>query len=140
MISSISFQLSPSAEPRPDILELSLQHPTALTAEELESWLRVAPAQAHLEIYSFIEAHSPPRVIPVGAAVVSMVAQPDCPSQRYAGHSFRRGGATALKLAGVADSDIQRHGRWKSNAYKLYFDADSPAFRLIATRALRPTP
>ena len=67
-------------------------------------------------------------------------AQPDCPSQRYAGHSFRRGGATALKLAGVADSDIQRHGRWKSDAYKLYFDADSPAFRLIATRALRPTP
>ena len=67
-------------------------------------------------------------------------AQPDCPSQRYAGHSFRRGGATALKLAGVADSDIQRHGRWKSDAYKLYFDADSPAFRLIATRALRPSP
>jgi hypothetical protein len=66
-------------------------------------------------------------------------AQPDCPSQSYAGHSFRRGGATALKLAGVADSDIQRHGRWKSDAYKLYFDADSPAFRLIATRALRPT-
>ena len=47
-------------------------------------------------------------------------AQPDCTSQKYAGHSFRRGGATALTLAGVADSDIQRHGRWKSDAYKLY--------------------
>jgi hypothetical protein len=67
-------------------------------------------------------------------------AQPDCPPQRYAGHSFRRGGATALKLAGVADSDIQRHGRWKSDAYKAYFDSDSPALRLIATRALKLLP
>lgn len=65
-------------------------------------------------------------------------ARPDCPPQRYAGHSFRRGGATALKLAGVADSDIQRHGRWRSDAYKDYFDSDSPALRLIATRALLP--
>ena len=65
-------------------------------------------------------------------------AQPGCPPKRYAGHSFRRGGATALKLAGVADSDIQRQGRWKSDAYKGYFDADSPALRLIATRALLP--
>jgi hypothetical protein len=65
-------------------------------------------------------------------------AQPDCPPERYAGHSFRRGGATALKLAGVADSDIQRHGRWRSDAYKDYFDSGSPALRLIATRALLP--
>jgi hypothetical protein len=65
-------------------------------------------------------------------------AQPDCPPHRYAGHSFRRGGAIALKLAGVADSDIQRHGRWKSDAYRAYFDFDSPALRLIATRALLP--
>ena len=62
--------------------------------------------------------------------------QPGCPPKRYAGHSFRRGGATALKLAGVTDSDI--HGRWKSDAYKAYFDSDSPALRLIATRALPP--
>ena len=67
-------------------------------------------------------------------------ARPECPPHRYAGHSFRRGGATALKLAGVADSDIQRHGRWKSDAYKVYFDSDSPVFRLIATRALQRLP
>ena len=63
--------------------------------------------------------------------------QPDCPPQRNAGHSFRRGGAPALKLAGVADSDIQRHRRWKSEVQGL-FRLDSHALCLIATRALLP--
>jgi hypothetical protein len=62
-------------------------------------------------------------------------------ASRYAGHSFRRGGATALKVAGVADSDIKRQGRWSSDAYRAYFDSDdNPAVRLLATRALLPSP
>lgn len=36
------------------------------------------------------------------------------------GHSLRRGGATAAAIAGVPDSLIKMHGRWKSNAYLLY--------------------
>jgi hypothetical protein len=56
---------------------------------------------------------------------------------QYAGHSFRRGGTSALKLAGVADSIIQLHGRWKSDAYRAYIDVDhSIALRLLATQAL----
>jgi integrase len=55
----------------------------------------------------------------------------------YAGHSFRRGGASALKLAGVADSVIQRHGRWTSDAFLAYLDLQhNPAMRLLATRAI----
>jgi len=55
----------------------------------------------------------------------------------YAGHSFRRGGTTALKLAGVSDSIIQLHGRWKSDAYRRYIDSDNNLnTRLLATAAL----
>jgi hypothetical protein len=45
------------------------------------------------------------------------------PAANYAGHSFRRGGTTALFLAGVPETVIAAHGRWKSLAYRKYFDA-----------------
>ena len=69
-------------------------------------------------------------------------AFPDRDPSRYAGHSFRRGGASALQLAGVPAAVIQKHGRWTSDAFRAYLDATSnPALRLIATRALlRPAP
>jgi hypothetical protein len=41
---------------------------------------------------------------------------------QYSGHSFRRGGTTALQMAGVPESTIASHGRWKSLAYRSYFD------------------
>ena len=56
----------------------------------------------------------------------------------YAGHSFRRGGTTALYLAGVPESTIAVHGRWRSLAYRVYFDSDrSQRLRLMATAQLR---
>ena len=56
---------------------------------------------------------------------------------QYAGHSFRRGGTSALKLAGVADSTIQRHGRWKSDVFRDYIDVEhNVALRLLATQSL----
>ena len=71
-----------------------------------------------------------------------ITAFPDRDPSRYAGHSFRRGGASALQLAGVPAAVIQKHGRWTSDAFRAYLDAASnPALRLIATRALlRPAP
>jgi hypothetical protein len=39
---------------------------------------------------------------------------------KFSGHSYRKGGATSLFKAGVADSVIQLLGRWLSDAYKLY--------------------
>ena len=56
---------------------------------------------------------------------------------RYAGHSFRRGGATALLLAGVPADIVQAHGRWSSEAFRLYLDTvHSHHVRLAATQAL----
>jgi hypothetical protein len=43
-------------------------------------------------------------------------------AKEYAGHSFRRGGATSLRLAGVPDSLIQLLGRWKSDAFRTYIE------------------
>lgn len=55
----------------------------------------------------------------------------------YAGHSFRRGGTTALALAGVPEATIASHGRWKSLAYRGYFDVQhSLRLRLTATAQL----
>ena len=55
----------------------------------------------------------------------------------YSGHSFRRGGATAMQLAGVPESTIAAHGRWKSLAYRTYFDVQhSLELRLGATAPL----
>ena len=55
----------------------------------------------------------------------------------YAGHSFRRGGATALLLAGVPADIVQAHGRWSSEAFRAYLDSvHSHRVRLAATQAL----
>ena len=59
----------------------------------------------------------------------------------YAGHSFRRGGTTAMLQAGVSQVIVQRHGRWLSDAFKRYLDSlSSPATRVIPTQALIHAP
>ena len=64
----------------------------------------------------------------------------DClshPPHDYTGHSFRRGGASALQIAGVPESTIASHGRWKSLAYRAYFDVQfSLELRQSATAQL----
>jgi hypothetical protein len=55
----------------------------------------------------------------------------------FAGHSFRRGGTTAMLQAGVSQVIVQRHGRWRSQAFQRYLDSvSSPATRVIPTQAL----
>jgi hypothetical protein len=55
----------------------------------------------------------------------------------YSGHSFHRGGTTALQMAGVPESTIASHGRWKSLAYRSYFDVQfNLQLRLSATAQL----
>lgn len=59
------------------------------------------------------------------------------PPDEYSGHSFRRGGTTALQIAGVPESTIASHGRWKSLAYRSYFDVQfNLQLRLSATAQL----
>ena len=68
-------------------------------------------------------------------------AFPSRDTSTYADHSFRRGGTSALILAGVHADIIKVHGRWSSEAYQRYFDsAHSPAMRLAATSALANAP
>ena len=40
----------------------------------------------------------------------------------YAVHSFRRGGANALKEDGASPMEIQEHGRWTSECYRRYLE------------------
>jgi len=47
---------------------------------------------------------------------------------RFNGHSFRRGGAQSLSLAGVAEHDIQTMGRWASDCYKRYIGITAGQF------------
>lgn len=55
----------------------------------------------------------------------------------FSGHSFRRGGASALHLAGVPEATIAIHGRWSSLTYRQYFDTQhSQQLRLAATSLL----
>lgn len=50
----------------------------------------------------------------------------------YAGHSFRRGGATALFRAGIPSETIQAQGRWTSDCYKRYIETDAARFLALA--------
>lgn len=51
-------------------------------------------------------------------------------ADKYAGHSFRRGGATSLAYAGVPDSLIKIMGRWRSFTFARYIDV--PLDKVIA--------
>jgi len=44
----------------------------------------------------------------------------------FTGHSFRRGAAQTASDKGRLDSDIQKLGRWSSEAFRLYFTISKP--------------
>ena len=56
----------------------------------------------------------------VGSMITTLCKQAQLPAQAYTGHSFRKGGATALAEHGAPDWMIQTLGRWKSQSYKTY--------------------
>jgi hypothetical protein len=56
-------------------------------------------------------------------AMRAMLSKASIPNiDRYKGHSFRKGGATSLHLAGFSDSVIKMMGRWHSFAFARYVD------------------
>jgi hypothetical protein len=56
----------------------------------------------------------------VGKAIDKLMPRIGVSPARYASHSFRIGGATALADAGCPDVIIQALGRWRSQCYKIY--------------------
>ena len=53
-------------------------------------------------------------------------------SARYAGHSFRRGGATFAFQCGASPAQIKEQGDWKSSAYLLRLEFEDPARARVA--------
>ena len=54
------------------------------------------------------------------AGVRSALREAGYPAEKYAGHSFRIGAATAAGKCGIQDSLIKTLGRWESSAYTSY--------------------
>jgi hypothetical protein len=52
----------------------------------------------------------------------------------YAGHSFRRGGASSAAAAGFHDFELQQLGRWRSDAYKLYIEPNRHRLLSLSAR------
>lgn len=48
-------------------------------------------------------------------------------ADRYGWHSWRRGGTTAMFVAGIDETLIQHHGRWASLTYRIYLDTSVSA-------------
>ena len=62
------------------------------------------------------------------------IAQLGLPPGDYAGHSFRKGGATSLAAAGTPHHLIQALGRWSSDCYRLYIDMPIDSIAAAARR------
>ncbi len=54
-------------------------------------------------------------------------------TRRYSLHSLRRGGCATAYKSNVSELALQRHGLWKSTAFKLYATAPDPANSTIAS-------
>jgi hypothetical protein len=68
-------------------------------------------------------------------------------AEDFAGHSTRRGAATTAASLGVTAIDIQRMGRWRSDAFKVYIDTpldcvlrDSSRLHMAASLDSDPAP
>jgi hypothetical protein len=66
------------------------------------------------------------------ALVKRSVALIGLPPHGYSSHSLRAGGATDLLDAGVAETTVQQHGRWKSDAFRIYYRHDNQAAKDVA--------
>lgn len=74
-------------------------------------------------------------VAPFGKFIKAAASRLGLDPDSFSGHSFRRGGATAMFEAGVPEVAIQTHGRWRSDAYKRYIHGTRQV-RMMATVGL----
>jgi hypothetical protein len=58
-------------------------------------------------------------------------------AEQYTGHSFRRGGATAMARSHTPMHVLKKAGRWSSNAAQLYIDTSASEVAAAQVRAAR---
>ena len=70
------------------------------------------------------------------ASIKALATRSGLDSSLYAGHSFRRGGATFAFAAGVRGELVQAQGDWRSDAYLAYLEL-SDVHRVQTSRAMQ---
>lgn len=76
-------------------------------------------------------------------SIKSLVARIGLDPQLYSTHSLRAGAATQAAQSGLQETQIQRLGRWKSDAYKLYMRPEPSSYSHFAPHLvhnIHPTP
>ena len=61
------------------------------------------------------------------------------PTDRFATHSLRSGGASAMFVAGVNIRDIKRFGRWSANTVEIYLFHDDTTYKGVGGRMVEST-
>ena len=77
-------------------------------------------------------------VFRVSLAAPAVVAK--IPKAAVGSHSLRRGGASAYVASGASDEQIQRFGRWTSEAYKAYVFPDAHLLHAALKLAVHTVP
>jgi hypothetical protein len=77
----------------------------------------------HIEVATGIITYKPLRYDAFIAKFKSLIAALGLNPAVYAGHSFRRGGATFARDAGLSDEMIRAMGDWRSDAWLAYISA-----------------
>jgi len=107
-------------------VDVRIVHPVAVSA--MVAYLSSRPGATAVDpLFSWADNRSVSRstFIPVLRKSLRLAGIDDT---HYSGHSFRKGGASALAEAGAPDSVIQALGRWRSDAYKVYITTSEDAF------------
>lgn len=129
----ITLRLAKTAQPgEVQYLHLSDQPNRLDPINALHALLQRIPGDAEDPLFP---GASPGR--PMHRSLISNFLKANGPSDthRWSGHSLRIGGASFQRHAGRSVDSLERLGRWRSSAYKLYVDKYSPALSR-STKAL----
>ena len=109
------------ADPFRKEIDVHVANPSAIDAMVSYLAQRPAPISPSSPLLAFSDGKPLDRFHLINATR-SLVSQLGLDASLYSGHSFRRGGATSLALAGVPDRIIKIMGRWRGWSYGLYID------------------
>ena len=112
-------------------MNVIISHPMALRA--LEQYLRTHPCPLQPGSPFFALRDRSPlcrrTMIAATRTVLHAIGEDE---SKYAGHSFRRGGASSLAACNTPRHLIKTLGRWKSESYQLYIELPEHAIAQAA--------